>query len=303
HVRKAMLGVILDRTVGDLHLPDSVRILAAANPASIAVDGDDLDAPLANRFLHLDYAPSTDAWIEGMTAGWRIPALDGLIEPTPARRTVAGAQVAAFIRTRPDLLHVVPANAAKAAGPWPSRRTWAMSAAVLAGLTPCASDPTGEEAEWLAVSGLVGEGAASEFLTWRRANDLPDPHDVLAAPGDVDWANLEPSRAWAVLAGVVALCTGRRTIAAWREAWAPLGHAAKAGRGDVAAALAVSLMRARPAGATPPSSAKGFMQVLTDAGLLPTQSTPASAPATATDPANAPASTVSAAAGATEDAA
>ncbi|PRY06857.1 AAA family ATPase [Kineococcus rhizosphaerae] len=39
HVRKAMLGVILDRTVGDLHLPDSVRILAAANPASIAVDG------------------------------------------------------------------------------------------------------------------------------------------------------------------------------------------------------------------------------------------------------------------------
>jgi len=273
HVRKAMLGVILDRTVGDLHLPDSVRILAAANPASIAVDGDDLDAPLANRFLHLDYSPSPDAWVEGMTSGWRIPALDGLVECTPTRRTVERAQVAAFIRTRPDLLHVVPTNAAKAAGPWPSRRTWAMSADVLAGLTPCPSDPTGEEAEWLAVAGLVGEGAASEFLTWRRVNDLPDPEDVLAAPGDLDWSTLEPSRAWAVLAGVVALCTGRRTIAAWREAWGPLGYAAQAGRGDVAAALAVSLMRARPASATPPRSARQFMQVLTDAGLVPAAGT------------------------------
>jgi MoxR-like ATPase len=279
HVRKAMLGVILDRTVGDLHLPDSVRILAAANPASIAVDGDDLDAPLANRFLHLDYVPSTDAWIEGMTAGWRVPALDGLVEPTRERKVIARSHVAAFIRHRPDLLHKLPTDAAAAAGPWPSRRTWTMTADVLAALTPCPSDPTGEDAEFLAVTGLVGEGAGTEFLTWRRLNDLPDPADVLAAPGDVDWQSLDPSRAWAILAGVIALCTGRRTATAWREAWKPLATAAESGLGDVAAAHAVVLMRARPATATPPREVRKFTTVLSDAGVL--TPTTAAAPASA----------------------
>jgi len=273
HVRKAMLGVVLDRTVGDLHLPNQVRILAAANPASIAVDGDDLDAPLANRFLHLTYAPGAEAWIDGMTSGWHLPALDGVVDPSPERRVVMRAQVAAFIRHRPDLLHRLPTDAASAAGPWPSRRTWTMTADLLSALTPCTSDPTGENAEFVAVTGLVGDGAGAEFLSWRRLNDLPDPVDVLAAPGDVDWHNTDPSRAWAILAGVVALCTGRKTVAAWREAWGPLSHAAKCGRGDVAAAHAAALMRARPASATPPRAVKDFTTVLAAAGLLPTTTT------------------------------
>lgn len=283
HVRKAMLGVVLDRTVGDLHLPDCVRILAAANPSNIAVDGDDLDAPLANRFLHLTYAPGVEAWIEGMTSGWHMPALGGVVEPTRERRAIMRAQVAAFIRHRRDLLHRLPTDAASAAGPWPSRRTWTMTADVLSALTPCTSDPTGENAEFLAVSGLVGEGAGAEFLSWRRLNDLPDPVDVLAAPGEVDWRGTDPSRAWAILAGVVALCTGRKTAAAWREAWGPLSHAAKCGRGDVAAAHAAALMRARPASAAPPRAVKDFTAVLAAAGLLAPSTSTTTNPATSPD--------------------
>ncbi|MFF4624534.1 VWA-like domain-containing protein [Nonomuraea jabiensis] len=54
-VQAAMLRVVLERTVGDLTLPDEVRIVAAANPPDQAADGWDLSAPLANRLIHLHW--------------------------------------------------------------------------------------------------------------------------------------------------------------------------------------------------------------------------------------------------------
>jgi MoxR-like ATPase len=56
-VQKAMLRVAQERYVGETKLPDTVAIVAAANPADVAVDGWDLAAPVANRFLHLDDRP------------------------------------------------------------------------------------------------------------------------------------------------------------------------------------------------------------------------------------------------------
>jgi len=38
------------------------------------------------------------------------------------------------------------------------------------------------EAAHLAACGLVGEGPAIEYLTWRREADLPDPALVIANP-------------------------------------------------------------------------------------------------------------------------
>jgi len=68
------------------------------------------------------------------------------------------------------------------------------------------------DAAYLAAAGLVGEGAAVEYLTWRREADLPDPAAVVADPTIVAWKSLDPSRVWAVLAGVVSYSTGRGTI-------------------------------------------------------------------------------------------
>src|SRR6201997_3904781 len=48
-VQAALLRVVLERTVGDLTLPDDVAVVAAANPPEQAADGWDLSAPLANR--------------------------------------------------------------------------------------------------------------------------------------------------------------------------------------------------------------------------------------------------------------
>jgi AAA domain (dynein-related subfamily) len=262
-VQAAMLGVALERRVGELQLPAGVRVVAAANPPERAADGWDLSPPLANRFLHIAYAPSVDSWIDGMTAGFALPAGGRVAQPNPARTAVARAHVAAFIRHRPALLHAFPTDPAASGRAWPSRRTWTMTADVLALLEP---DDT--EAAHVAACGLVGEGAAVEYLTWRRQADLPDPAAVVADPGSVAWRSLDPSRTWAVLAGVVGYSTGRGTVEAWRDGWGPLAVAAEQGKGDVAAACARTLLLARPPNARPPVEVRAFTRVLIDAGLL-----------------------------------
>jgi hypothetical protein len=70
------------------------------------------------------------------------------------------------------------------------------------------------DAAYLATCGLLGEGAAVEYLTWRREVDMPDPAEVVADPHAVRWQTLDPSRVWAILAGVVGYSTGRGTVEA-----------------------------------------------------------------------------------------
>jgi MoxR-like ATPase len=73
-VQAAMLAVALERRVGDQQLPRAVQIVAAANPPEKAAEGWDLSPPLANRFLRIAYAPAVDGWIDGMIAGFSLPA-------------------------------------------------------------------------------------------------------------------------------------------------------------------------------------------------------------------------------------
>ena len=124
------------------------------------------------------------------------------------------------------------------------------------------------DATYLAACGLVGEGAAVEFLTWRREADLPDPAVVIGDPASVRWRSLDPSRVWAILAGVVGYSTGKGTVEAWRSGWGPLAVAAEQGKGDVAAACARVLLLARPPNARPPQEVRSFIGVLSDAGLM-----------------------------------
>lgn len=263
-VQAAALRVVLDRVVGDVTLPRGVRIVAAANPPEQAADGWNLAAPMANRFLHIDHAPNTDDWIDGMTTGFGVPASGRVLDENPLAKAAARAEVAAFIRTRRDLLHALPGDDDAAGRAWPSHRTWTMTADVLAFL-----DPGDTPATLLAASGLVGEGAATEFIAWRALNDLPDPADVLEDPTSVAWATLEPSRAWATLTSVTAYATADGTKSGWLSAWTPLAAAADAGLQDVAAATARALLKSRPTNTNPPASARKFLTILSDAGLIP----------------------------------
>jgi hypothetical protein len=260
-VQAAMLAVALDRTVGDLRLPGGVRVVAGANPPDRAADGWEISPPLANRFCHVNYSPSVDEWLDGMTTGWAAPPASRAIGTDPARTAALVATVTGFVRTRPDLLHVFPGSAAATGGPWPSRRVWSMLAHALAHVRD------DDHAAIQGVTfGLVGEGVGVEYLTWRQQADLPDPAAVVADPSIVAWGD-RPDRVWAVLSGVVGWAAARGTTEAWKEAWGPLLAAAEHGAPDVAAAAARTLGRARPARASIPAAVRRFQPILVAAGL------------------------------------
>ncbi|SPL96354.1 MoxR-like ATPases [[Actinomadura] parvosata subsp. kistnae] len=137
-VQAAMLRVVLERTVGDLALPPSVRIVAAANPPEQAADGWDLSAPLANRLIHLDWTVSAESVAEGFIGGFPAPAAP-LGEVGDALAGRARALVGAFLRVRPELVLAVPDGPARG---WPSPRTWDLAATALACTsTPAIGDP------------------------------------------------------------------------------------------------------------------------------------------------------------------
>lgn len=257
----AMLTVALERVAGSAPLPDAVRIVAAMNPPDRSAGGVELAAPMANRFLHIDFEPTAAEWLTGMRGGFVTPA-SRAVSADPARIAEEVGLVTAFIEARPELLHRLPDNEVDAGRAWPSRRSWRATAQVLARLRP-----DDAAAVQTAVFGLVGDGTGSEYVEWRAALDLPPVLDVLADPSVMDWEGARPDQVWAVLSAVTAWAAGQRSQSAWIEAWGPLVAAATGGAPDVAGAAARSLAVSRPPKAKVPAAARKFRDVLIAAGL------------------------------------
>ena len=246
--QKAMLGTIFGRRVGELQLPAGVRVVAAANPPESAVGGGELAPPVANRLLHVTYAPTAESWFEGITSGFSTPPAGRVLPRDKARQAREAGAVVSFLRHRDgSYLHQRPKDAALAGGPWPSRRTWDMAISMLSVLPDEAVT-----ARQAAVAGLVGSGIEGEFSTWRDNADLPDPAAVVADPTSVAWRELDPSRVFAVISAVVSYGAMLGTKDGWRAAWEPLGVAADQGRADVAGWGAYRLADSRPANVVPP---------------------------------------------------
>ena len=261
-VRAAMLTVIQERMVGRTKLPDAVRIVAAANPAERSAGGYILDAPTANRFLHIDFDPTVEEWLTGLRTNFAALPASRAVAADELRAADEVGAVAAFIEARPELYRRVPDTDEAAGRAWPSQRSWHSLARVLAYLR---GDDT--DAIATAVLGLVGEGAGSEYLEWRASVDLPAVVDVIADPSIVAWDTARPDQVWAVLSGVVAWASGKGTKDAWTTAWGPLVAAATHGAPDVAGAAARALGVAMPPGAKPPAAARRFTDVMIAAGL------------------------------------
>jgi hypothetical protein len=241
-VQAALLRVVLERRVGALRLPAGVRIVAAANPRSSAADGWELSAPLANRFVHLQWTHDTDVVVRGLGGTWPRASLPRL-DPARLAGAVAYARraVCGFLTARPTLVHRLPNNETRRGGPWPSPRSWDMALRLVAFAT--AAD-TSREVLSMLVRGTVGDGAGLELLASLDRLDLPDPEALLADPH----GTVLPERGdlrQAVLDGVVAAVRGRPDQRRWDAAWELLVRALETGAPDVVVVPATTLATLR----------------------------------------------------------
>jgi MoxR-like ATPase len=262
-VQAALLRVVLERTVGDLTLPEGVSVVAAANPAEQAADGWELSPPLANRFCHLEWPVDARTVAAGFSAGWPPPEPPSLAPGWERRIPVTRSWIAGFITVRPTLALAVPEDAPAAGRAWPSPRTWDMAARLQAAAQ---LSGVGELACSLLVRGCVGQGVGVEYLTWLAEADLPDPEAVLADPESFVLPE-RGDRAYAALSSIAAAVAADPTDGRWKRGWRAFGRAAEAAP-DVAAAAARTLAGCRPPGAAIPAEVKTFAPLLRDAGLL-----------------------------------
>nr|WP_229071215.1 MoxR family ATPase [Actinoplanes sp. DH11] len=241
-VQAALLRVVLERQVGALRLPPGVRIVAAANPRSSAADGWELSAPLANRFVHLQWAYDHDVVVRGLGGTWpraALPRLDAARLPEAvgrARRAVCG-----LLDARPKLVHQLPNSETRRGGPWPSPRSWDMALRLLAFAT--AADASREALSML-VRGAVGDGPGLELLAVLDRLDLPDPEDLLADPANAVLPDRGDLRQ-AVLDAVVEAIRKRPERARWDAAWQVLARALDTGAPDLVVVPAATLAKQR----------------------------------------------------------
>ncbi|MFI7148266.1 AAA family ATPase [Nonomuraea sp. NPDC050022] len=265
-VQAALLRVVLERRVGSLPLPETVRVVAAANPPSSAADGWHLSPPLANRFVHLQWTHDPRTVARGMAGTWPAVPLP-LIDPARVPSAVARARgvVSGFLTARPGLAHHLPGDAESRGRAWPSPRTWEMVLRLLAVGYAAGSD---QKAVAAAVIGAVGDGAGLELLAYLEQLDLPDPDRVLASP-DAFALPERGDRQLAFLTAVVSAVQSDLTRRRWEAGWAVLAKAVDAGVPDVAARAAGDLAAMRDTDWPVPSGIDAFLDLLQLSGALP----------------------------------
>lgn len=155
-VQASLYQLVLDRRVGEYILPDGWWIVAAGNRQKDRSVTFRMSSALSNRFVHLNFDVDV--------ADWRSWALEKNIDPL----------VVAFISYRPALLREDPGESAA----FPTPRSWEMFSDLMkkiGGYKACADFS----------SGIVGEGAASEFGTFvKRALNMKQMEEIVEDPAN-----------------------------------------------------------------------------------------------------------------------
>ncbi len=256
-VQAALLRVVLDRVVGDLPLPSSVRIVAAANPPEWAAGGWELSPPLANRFAHIDWQFDPHEFIREFPSYWGDPPqLDGIDEGewSKSRSLIAG-----FLTARPALVLQLPAEESERGKAWASPRSWDMASRLLAVSRLPVQEPEALEL----IASCVGEGPAKEFWEWASKLDLPNPEEVLADPRGYPLPT-RGDQLYAVLTACALHAVQKGDAELWQAALVVMNRAATEQRmPDIAAVALGILARNRPVGCTPdPALMKPFTEFL-----------------------------------------
>lgn len=138
-LQPTVYGLLQERRVGRHKLPDSVFIVAAGNTINDGAVAYDMGTALADRLIHIVVQADPEDWLTNYApmAG---------IHPS----------VAAFLRTRPDLLETSEMALRRGETVACTPRAWARVSAIM-------GIPTSRVQRQIMISGTVGEAAAAEF--------------------------------------------------------------------------------------------------------------------------------------------
>lgn len=152
-VQASAYQLILDRKIGEYHLPDGWAIVAAGNRESDRGVVFRMASPLANRFVHLEMETDPDDWM------------------TWAKTTNIATSIIAFISYRPDALFAFDTQNDEKAFATP--RTWSYVDDILK------SEPL-DELILAMVSGAIGQELAASFLAFKSVEkQLPNMDEIL----------------------------------------------------------------------------------------------------------------------------
>lgn len=159
-VQAACYQLVLDRRLGDYHLPDGWSVVAAGNRENDRAVTYRMPSALANRFVHFDFEVNVDDWLQ-----W---ALSHNMPP----------ELISFIRFRPSLLHdFEPKRNEKA---FPTPRSWEFVGRIL-------NAQKTQQLEYNLIAGAVGDGAATELTGYLKIwRDLPATETLLSDPTGAD---------------------------------------------------------------------------------------------------------------------
>lgn len=166
----AAMGLVLDRKLGEYHLPPGWIPIAAGNRVIDKAAANRMGTAMKNRFAHFEVTADVDAWVS-----W-------------AAKVGLHPLVIGFVRFRPELLHKMPPGDENA---FPTPRSWETVAKV-------ADSPDAIRLQL--VTAIVGEGAAIEFEGFVQIyKGLPSIDQILADPRGVHVPRAdEPAALWAV---------------------------------------------------------------------------------------------------------
>ncbi len=157
-VQASAYQLILDRKIGEYHLPDGWSIVAAGNRESDRGVVFRMASPLANRFVHLEMEPYVEDW-----QIW-------------AKQNNIDTSIIAFISYRPDALFTF--NTQNDEKAFATPRTWEYVNEILL------SDPI-DDLLLTMIAGAIGEELAASFLAFKAVEkSLPNMNEILNGTGE-----------------------------------------------------------------------------------------------------------------------
>lgn len=177
-VQATAYQLILNRCIGDYHLPDGWIVISAGNRLEDRANVFETPAPLNNRFLHIELAtPDIDEWIDWSVAN----NID--------------TRISTFLKFKPSLLYKFDKTTKDKAFPTP--RTWAFCSEMISD-----KDAKDKDKMEILVASCIGEATAMEFVAWLSLHDKLDIDAILKNPLEVKLPS-EINLIYAMVSGVL----------------------------------------------------------------------------------------------------